>query len=61
MFTRSGLPQSTPEHFPAHIFSQARATCSPFRGIPTGIPRFWGYQAGLVAKPADIPLAYHTR
>jgi hypothetical protein len=26
MFTRSGLPQSTPELFPAHIFSQARAT-----------------------------------
>jgi hypothetical protein len=33
---------------------------SPFRAIPAGIQRFWGYRAGPVAKTVGIPLTYHT-
>jgi hypothetical protein len=33
---------------------------SSFRGIPAGIPRFWDYRAGSVAKPVGIPLPNRT-
>jgi hypothetical protein len=40
--------------------TRAQACRVSFRGIPAGIPRFWGYRAGSVAKPVGIPLPNRT-